>query len=237
MPASKKRKGAKKHRPIQAEPPTLLYRVVDSEVTQEELNEFQKLALISLERIRMGTYDVHCYRDINFVLKNLYVLALVFNEKEDLRLLAMMSLLSLRVIYARQRDLAGFESHGDGVRSLQHNEYLALCNVMRAAVDTYHEMASNCSREELLRARNATRKFDLVPRSEKVPDLVVITPNPGPHDPYGRRGAAWIHGEVRIGYLDKLNDKLIWRMPLTESFAVIDKPTVAMILPEDKKNA
>lgn len=230
MPVSRKRKGAKKHRPIRVAPGSLLFRVTDPEVTESEIRYLHAVALENLERVRIGSYDPTDYANVQVVLKNLYVLSLVFNECTDLRLLAMMSMLSLSVMFDRQTDLADIKVCKAPIRAITHKQYLYLCSILRTSIDTYFEMVRKCDRETLVRSQQFARNTNMAVKKEVNVSYALIDQDMDEEEIMKKPGAAWVHGEVRVGHLDKLDDgRLIWRMPLTNSFAVVDGPMLALI--------
>lgn len=234
MPTSKKRR-AKKYRPRPVVPgPLICAAAVDNTVMPDAVrSELVLSAERSLSAIFLGTYERKHYVRIFKILTNLYVLAKVFEECETLRLQALVAILSLVTMDEYQQAEAGRDSYfSDKPISFSRQEYLALFDVVDTAVRTFIAMADKCEMPLLIQSEAAALRWRLRPNDYLI---AVVTPELGEHDPLGLKGAAWIHGEIRPGYLDLIDGvRLAWRMPLTNTFAVIDKPTVIAYIPEKK---
>lgn len=224
-----KRRRTKKYRPREVSPSPIVAEVTLGEITEEEIQTLHECATRAVDLLQLGTHEIKAFADVEITLRNLWIYAQRFEEEDDIRMLVVMARGAMLFIYY---NTIGRETWF-GKTTSKHTELTpealkVCCQPIQACVDLYFDLARQAERRaELVACQAAAKKlrigFDahvyLTDGTEYADSML------------NRRGVAYVHGRCASGFFKKDSlGRLVWRMPLTDSQAVIDKATLAYLV-------
>lgn len=212
----------KAYRPKPVRTPSILYDVTVPPITPEEIALLQSVAEESLARIQLGSKNEDDFRCVFSALDHAYVLSVVFHERYELQLLALL---------AKGALLAVVVDHPDA------REHLTLLTrPAQTCLDSFFDAQKTCERSLLVKSHRYAMEHPGICRVDPEA-LWYIDPTDGACDTtrplFGVRGAVFLDGYVRTGYLEETEDgNMRWISPL-EDFKPYPVTEPALVLVAD----
>lgn len=216
------KKRTKKYHPKKVRPNPVVQAALLGELSDEDIAFLKEIAVRAVDVLQMGAENPDALLTVFDVLRNLYVLSALYEEKTMFRILAFYAYGSLALINQHK---------------LTEDVRMAAIEPIAAAVEAYYDMVREADRKELIASVRAVADSHtpLLGFSEKrfcvaCPDDSDDAIDPALNVP----GVCWLDGGLEIGKLEKKANRLVWTDPVRGSSRVLMKPAV-ILLTEDPK--